>query len=179
VIEEVLKHDPEYKPPADYKPRKFSNKIYIPINEYPGYNFIGVLPLDMLCVELQPMHRFGSSACACYVEWQGCCYGADVCNQSSAPLTGVCTFFFFAGLIIGPRGNTQKRMQRETNCKIAIRGRGSVKEGISKDPKYDYGEDEELHVLITGETQDDVRRAVCLAGCFRVSSRYTHVLPFF
>jgi hypothetical protein len=37
------------------RPRKFSNKIYIPINEYPGYNFIG--------------------------------------------------------LIIGPRGNTQKRMQ--------------------------------------------------------------------
>jgi splicing factor 1 len=61
-----------------------------------------------------------------------------------------------AGLIIGPRGNTQKRMQRETNCKIAIRGRGSVKEGISKDPKYDYGEDEELHVLITGDTQEDV-----------------------
>lgn len=47
-------------------------------------------------------------------------------------------------------------MQRETNCKIAIRGRGSVKEGISKDPKYDYGEDEELHVLITGDTQEDV-----------------------
>jgi splicing factor 1 len=46
--------------------------------------------------------------------------------------------------------------QRETNCKIAIRGKGSVKEGISKDPKYDYGEDEELHVLITGETQADV-----------------------
>eukprot|EP00878_Enallax_costatus_P005999 GHUV01006292.1.p1 GENE.GHUV01006292.1~~GHUV01006292.1.p1 ORF type:complete len:493 (+),score=174.21 GHUV01006292.1:304-1782(+) len=103
IIEEVLKHDPDYKPPADYRPRKFSNKIYIPINEYPGYNFIG--------------------------------------------------------LIIGPRGNTQKRMQRETNCKIAIRGKGSIKEGISKDPKYDYGEDEELHVLITGETQDDVDRA--------------------
>jgi splicing factor 1 len=78
-------------------------------------------------------------------------------------------FALLAGLIIGPRGNTQKRMQRETNCKIAIRGRGSVKEGISKDPKYDYGEDEELHVLITGETQDDVRRAVCLAQCFSVS----------
>jgi hypothetical protein len=54
-------------------------------------------------------------------------------------------------------------MQRETNCKIAIRGRGSVKEGISKDPKYDYGEDEELHVLITGETQDDVS-GVCGRG---------------
>jgi hypothetical protein len=31
-----------------------------------------------------------------------------------------------------------------------------VKEGISKDPKYDYGEDEELHVLVTGENQSDV-----------------------
>jgi hypothetical protein len=30
----------------------------------------------------------------------------------------------FFGLIIGPRGNTQKRMQRETNTKIAIRGMG-------------------------------------------------------
>lgn len=62
----------------------------------------------------------------------------------------------FIGLIIGPRGNTQKRMQKETNTKIAIRGRGSVKEGAARDPKYDYGEDEELHVLITGDTQKDV-----------------------
>ena len=38
----------------------------------------------------------------------------------------------FIGLIIGPRGNTQKRMQQETNCRIAIRGRGSVKEGASR-----------------------------------------------
>ena len=62
----------------------------------------------------------------------------------------------FIGLIIGPRGNTQKRMQKETNTKIAIRGKGSVKEGAARDPKYDYGEDEELHVLITGDTQEDV-----------------------
>ncbi len=32
----------------------------------------------------------------------------------------------FIGLIIGPRGNTQKRMQSETNTKIAIRGRGGL-----------------------------------------------------
>lgn len=44
-------------------------------------------------------------------------------------------------------------MQMETNTKIAIRGRGSVKEGAARDPKYDYGEDEELHVLITGDSQ--------------------------
>lgn len=63
----------------------------------------------------------------------------------------------FIGLIIGPRGNTQKRMQKETNTKIAIRGKGSVKEGAARDPKYDYGEDEELHVLITGDKIEDVR----------------------
>ncbi|KAL4433587.1 hypothetical protein ABPG75_000028 [Micractinium tetrahymenae] len=68
----------------------------------------------------------------------------------------------FIGLIIGPRGNTQKRMQSETNTKIAIRGRGSVKEGAARDPKYDYGEDEELHVLITGDRQEDVDAAAAM-----------------
>ena len=47
-------------------------------------------------------------------------------------------------------------MQKETNTKIAIRGKGSVKDGASRDPKYDYGEEEELHVLISGDTQQDV-----------------------
>ena len=31
-----------------------------------------------------------------------------------------------------------------------------MKEGAARDPKYDYGENEELHVLITGDTQEDV-----------------------
>lgn len=100
LIEEMIKADPSYRPPADYRPRKKERKIFIPQKDYPGYNFIG--------------------------------------------------------LIIGPRGNTQKRMQKETNTKIAIRGRGSVKEGAARDPKYDYGEEEELHVLISGDTQQDV-----------------------
>ena len=65
--------------------------------------------------------------------------------------------FNFFGLIIGPRGNTQKRMQQETNTKIAIRGRGSVKEGAVRDGKHDHGEDEELHVMISGDRQEDVR----------------------
>lgn len=103
IVEELLKDDPNFKPPSDYKPRKYQRKILIPQQEYPGDNFIG--------------------------------------------------------LIIGPRGNTQKRMQKETNTKIAIRGKGSVKEGASRDPKYDYGEDEPLHVLITGDTQADVDAA--------------------
>ena len=35
----------------------------------------------------------------------------------------------FIGLIIGPRGKTQKELEARTGCKIAIRGKGSVKEG--------------------------------------------------
>eukprot|EP00241_Pyramimonas_parkeae_P015036 CAMPEP_0114294294 /NCGR_PEP_ID=MMETSP0059-20121206/10051_1 /TAXON_ID=36894 /ORGANISM="Pyramimonas parkeae, Strain CCMP726" /LENGTH=983 /DNA_ID=CAMNT_0001416065 /DNA_START=245 /DNA_END=3196 /DNA_ORIENTATION=+ len=65
----------------------------------------------------------------------------------------------FFGLIIGPRGNTQKRMQRETNTKISIRGRGSVKEGSMRDPGRDYGEDDDLHVLIEGDSNEDVDAA--------------------
>jgi len=152
------------------------------------------------------------------------------------------------GLIIGPRGNTQKRMQAETNTRIAVRGKGaqgvpgvatlvlqaadvgwrcffciaqqwwcaapawareqlglaaacmpaavgikcqhhaalhctavhctrfnsslltlscappagSVKEGAARDPKHDYGEDEEMHVLITGDRQEDVDAAAAM-----------------
>ncbi len=101
IIEELIKADPGFKPPPDYRPAKKSRKLYIPYREYPGYNFIG--------------------------------------------------------LIIGPRGNTQKRMQKETNTRIAIRGRGSV-----KDQLYDYGEDDDLHVLIQGDTEEDVENAAQL-----------------
>ena len=50
----------------------------------------------------------------------------------------------FMGLLIGPRGNTHRRMEKETNCKIAIRGKGSVKTAM------DTEEEETLHVIITG-----------------------------
>jgi hypothetical protein len=33
------------------------------------------------------------------------------------------------GLLIGPRGNTMKKIERETGAKIMIRGKGTVKEG--------------------------------------------------
>jgi splicing factor 1 len=114
LIESLVKEDPSFKPPSDYKPRKFTHKIFIPIKQYPQYNFIG--------------------------------------------------------LIIGPRGNTQKTLQKDTNTKIAIRGKGSVKEGINRNPSYDYGEDEELHVMITGDTQAEVSvcaMSVCVCVCVR------------
>ncbi|OQR89426.1 branchpoint-bridging protein [Thraustotheca clavata] len=62
----------------------------------------------------------------------------------------------FMGLIIGPRGNTQKRMEKEFNCRIAIRGRGSGKEGKKSIHNDDH---EELHVFITGDREEDVERA--------------------
>jgi hypothetical protein len=34
----------------------------------------------------------------------------------------------FIGLLIGPRGNTLKKMEADTGTKISIRGKGSVKE---------------------------------------------------
>ncbi|KAE9459395.1 hypothetical protein C3L33_08702, partial [Rhododendron williamsianum] len=67
IISQIIKRNPNFKPPADYRPPKLQKKLYIPMKEYPGYNFIG--------------------------------------------------------LIIGPRGNTQKRMEKETGAKIVIRGR--------------------------------------------------------
>ncbi|KDO20388.1 hypothetical protein SPRG_13770 [Saprolegnia parasitica CBS 223.65] len=62
----------------------------------------------------------------------------------------------FMGLIIGPRGHTQKRMEKEYNCRIAIRGRGSGKEGRKS---YHNDENEDLHVFITGDKEEDVERA--------------------
>jgi splicing factor 1 len=59
----------------------------------------------------------------------------------------------FIGLIIGPRGNTQRRMESETGCKISIRGKGSVKEGRAK---KNIDEDEELHCHVTADTEEQV-----------------------
>lgn len=106
IITQLIKKNPAFKPPADYKPPKLYKKLYIPVKEYPGYNFIG--------------------------------------------------------LIIGPRGNTQKRMERETGAKIVIRGKGSVKEGRSqqrRDMKPDPSENEDLHVLIEADTADGLEKA--------------------
>ena len=68
----------------------------------------------------------------------------------------------FIGLIIGPRGNTQKRMQRETNTRIAIRGKGCIKGNANREPNTDYAEDEDLHVTITGDTDEEVDRAAAM-----------------
>jgi splicing factor 1 len=54
---------------------------------------------------------------------------------------------------------------QDTNCKIAIRGRGSVKEGRTrKDGKPDPSDTEELHVLVTADNDEDADKVWCLAS---------------
>lgn len=57
----------------------------------------------------------------------------------------------FIGLIIGPRGDTHKQLEKKSGAKISIRGKGSQKEGQAG-KKFTGDEEEDLHVLITGDT---------------------------
>ena len=66
----------------------------------------------------------------------------------------------FFGLLCGPRGNTLKKMERESGAKISIRGKGSVKEGKSRSEKFAGDEEDELHCLITAELDSHVRACV-------------------
>jgi hypothetical protein len=44
------------------------------------------------------------------------------------------TGFNYAGLIIGPKGANQKRLEEETGCKILVRGRGNIKRFTKRGP---------------------------------------------
>ena len=104
ILEEIMQMNPAARKSGLFK-RKRTNKIRIPIEQHPTYNFIG--------------------------------------------------------LIIGPRGKTQKDLEAKTGCKIAIRGRGSVKVGARgrRDGKLIEGENDPLHVVITGDDQKSVDAA--------------------
>ncbi|PKK78531.1 eukaryotic type KH-domain (KH-domain type I) [Rhizophagus irregularis] len=106
LIEEAVRRNPDFKPPADYKkPTKVQDKVYIPAKEFPEINFIG--------------------------------------------------------LLIGPRGNTLKKMESESGAKISIRGRGSVKEGKSRtDAAANANQEEDLHCLVTADAEEKVAKAV-------------------
>ncbi|CAB3375588.1 Hypothetical predicted protein [Cloeon dipterum] len=63
--------------------------------------------------------------------------------------------FNFVGKLLGPKGNSMKRLQEETMTKMAVLGRGSMRDKqkeeelrASMDPKYCHLS-EELHVEIT------------------------------
>jgi rRNA processing protein Krr1/Pno1 len=61
----------------------------------------------------------------------------------------------YVGLLIGPKGTYQKRLEQQSGCKILVRGKGTQKEGMPPQPD----DHEEQHVLIVAETEDHVKRA--------------------
>ncbi|EGX88965.1 peptidase family M28 family [Cordyceps militaris CM01] len=64
------------------------------------------------------------------------------------------------GLLIGPRGNTLKKMETESGAKIAIRGKGSVKEGKGRsDAAHSSNQEEDLHCLVMADTEDKINKA--------------------
>jgi len=68
----------------------------------------------------------------------------------------------FMGLIIGPRGNTLKALEKETGAKIIIRGKGSAKEGkVALTNGFALpGANEPLHAYITSVDAAAVTKAV-------------------
>ena len=108
-----MKNDPNFKPPTEYLMQKRQNggrptdKVYIPVKEFPEINFFG--------------------------------------------------------LLVGPRGNSLKGMERDSGAKISIRGKGSVKEGKGRPGGgFEDDENDELHCLITADTEEKVQKCVKL-----------------
>jgi splicing factor 1 len=105
LVEKAMRSDPSYKPPTEYLMHKRlsgrpSEKIYIPVKEFPEIKWIG--------------------------------------------------------LILGPRGNSLKQMEKETGAKIVIRGKGSTKEGKGQFGNRSADEEDELHCNITADSHDKV-----------------------
>ncbi|XP_019057893.1 PREDICTED: KH domain-containing protein At4g26480, partial [Tarenaya hassleriana] len=61
----------------------------------------------------------------------------------------------FVGRLLGPRGNSLKRVEASTDCRVLIRGRGSIKDPIKEEmmrgkPGYEHL-NEPLHILVEAE----------------------------
>lgn len=110
LVDRAVKTDPTFRPPVEYLQQKRSQrpseKVYIPVKEFPEINFFG--------------------------------------------------------LLVGPRGNSLKKMERDSGAKISIRGKGSVKEGKGKPDQYADDAEEDLHCLVMAESDDKVRACVNL-----------------
>ncbi|KAJ7546873.1 hypothetical protein O6H91_08G058600 [Diphasiastrum complanatum] len=68
--------------------------------------------------------------------------------------------FNFMGRILGPRGNSLKRVEQITGCRVMIRGRGSIKDTVKEEkmrdkPGYEHL-NEPLHILVEAELPANV-----------------------
>ncbi|CAL1716829.1 unnamed protein product [Somion occarium] len=108
LVDRAMKNDPNFRPPVEYHQQKRSQrpseKVYIPVKEFPEINFFG--------------------------------------------------------LLVGPRGNSLKKMERDSGAKISIRGKGSVKEGKARPEQYAEDAEEDLHCLVTADSDDKVTACV-------------------
>lgn len=67
----------------------------------------------------------------------------------------------FMGLLIGPRGNTLKKIQQETRCKVMIRGKGTEKQGKGRDNRGPQpGDGEPMHAIVEAPTAEWLKKGV-------------------
>lgn len=116
-----MKNDPNFRPPVEYHQQKRSqrpsDKVYIPVKEFPEINFFG--------------------------------------------------------LLVGPRGNSLKKMERESGAKISIRGKGSVKEGKARPDQFADDAEEDLHCLVIADSEEKV------AACVKMINRVIETVSSF
>uniref|UniRef100_A0A7S2ZG30 K Homology domain-containing protein n=1 Tax=Rhodosorus marinus TaxID=101924 RepID=A0A7S2ZG30_9RHOD len=64
----------------------------------------------------------------------------------------------FVGRLLGPRGATLKHLEKETGCRIMIRGKGSIRKEKENDvrgkPGYEHAFSKPLHVIIETDMRD-------------------------
>ena len=68
----------------------------------------------------------------------------------------------FMGLLLGPRGKALEALKDKTGCLITIRGKGTLKSGmtgINKDGRKFDALDEPMHAFITGPDASSVKKA--------------------
>lgn len=88
----------------------------------------------------------------------------------------------FVGLLLGPRGNTLRQLQENSGARLAIRGKGSVKDGKSTSTNNDDDDSntalssssfanpnlnsnaDDLHVVITSDSQAKIAKAIKLTN---------------
>lgn len=70
----------------------------------------------------------------------------------------------YIGQIIGPQGVTQQKLEKESRCRIQIRGAGSQTDK-TKMFSMDGKEEEPLHVLVTAESEEDLDK-----GCGMITA---------
>ncbi|KAK6945501.1 STAR protein, homodimerization region, partial [Dillenia turbinata] len=69
----------------------------------------------------------------------------------------------FVGRLLGPRGNSLKRVEATTHCRVYIRGQGSIKDAAKEEklkdkPGYEHL-NELLHVLVEAECPEEMINA--------------------